>query len=76
MRKTITIDEDLEKFINRTRAYFLFNGYDLNFTETINTMLRILILLALGYKKTKFEDNDFNKLAEIIIKAWGETQHA
>jgi len=76
MRKTITIDKDLEKFINRTRAYFLFNGYDFNFTETINTMLRILICLALGYRKTEFNDNDLNKLAEIIIKAWGEMQDA
>lgn len=40
MRKTVTFDDDVYKFIQEKRAQILMDGKELSFTEMVNILLR------------------------------------
>jgi hypothetical protein len=69
MRRTITFNPDVEKFINWTRAYFLFNNYDINNTEAINIILTVAIHTILQ-KKVEANEENLNAFAKTVFDTW------
>jgi hypothetical protein len=69
MRRTITFNPDVEKFINWTRAYFLLNNYDINNTEAINIILTVAIHTILQ-KKVEANEENLNAFAKTVFDVW------
>jgi len=69
MRRTITFKADVEKFINWTRAYFLFNDYDVNYTELVNIILTVAIHTILQ-KKVEVNKENLDTFAKTVFDTW------